>query len=147
MAQFRGSSRRRQRMRQIRFGMVLLLLGAAAPAQDDKQQVDVAIRDDSFTLPPDLMLRARVVAMTPAEPTSIQWRWGGEGLGGTPEKGVIGENLAIGAWSPSIAVASFVKGKFPGKLFVTFMVGRGGKRNRETGRNEGCSTGVELEFE
>jgi len=134
--------------------VLALALAPVAPAQD-KSQVDVELRDDSFTMPPDLMLRARVVAMTPSEPTSIQWRWGGEGLGGTPAKGVFGENLAVGAWSAPVAVASLVKGKFPGKLFLTVMVGRGGKRVRESGpkgldgpaRSEGQSTDVEVEFE
>jgi hypothetical protein len=140
----------------MRWIWALLLLCPVLGAQDDKKaQVDVVVRDDSFTVPADLTIRARVTAITPSEATSIQWRWGGEGLGGTPEKGTLGENLAVGTWSPAVAVASFVKGKFPAKLFVTFTMGRGGKRVRDGGakgldgpaRSEGHSTDVELEFE
>src|SRR6185436_14478604 len=123
-------------MGMIRASLLALIAGFLAPVLavgQDKSQVDVEIRDDSFTMPADLMLRARVTAMTPSEPTSIQWRWGGEGLGGTPMKGVFGENLAPGTWSAAVPVASLVKGKFPGKLFLTVMVGRGGKRVRDAG--------------
>src|SRR4029453_9034723 len=110
-----------------------LLLLALLP--QDKSQVDIEIRDDAFTMPADLMMRARVTAITPSEPTSITWRWGGEGLGGNVFKGVFGENLAVGTWSPPVSVASLVKGKFPGKLFLTVMPGpageSGGERNTD----------------
>lgn len=145
-------------MGKIRSSFLALIAGILAPVLaggQDKSQVDIEIRDDSFTMPADLMLRVRVTAMTPSEPTSIQWRWGGEGLGGTPMKGVFGENLPPGTWSAAVPVASLVKGKFPGKLFLTVMVGRGGKRVRDAGgkgldgpaRSEGHSTDVEVEFE
>ena len=40
----------------------------------------------------------------------------------------MGDNLPVGQWSPDVAVRSFVgQGKFPGKFFVTFTAGRGGK--------------------
>src|SRR6185295_18334789 len=98
--------------------------------QDDKAQVDVATKGDSFKIPADLTIRARLTAITPVEASSITWRWGGEGLGGEVQKGEFGANLAVGAWSPAVPVASFVKGKFPGKLFLTVTTGNGGKRVR-----------------
>src|SRR5687767_15960428 len=120
--------------------MSLLCLLLLALVPQDKSQVDIEIRDDAFAMPPDLMMRARVTAITPSEPTSITWRRGGEGLGGNVFKGVFGENLAVGTWSPQISVASLVQGKFPGKMFLTVMAGRGGKRPRDKGI-EGQSTG------
>jgi hypothetical protein len=138
-------------MRALSASILGILLAASAPAQEDnKAQVDVASKGATFTLPGDLTLRARVTAITPSEPTSITWRWGGEGLGGTVEKGEFGQNLAVGAWSPALPVAAFVKGKFPGKLFLTVMAGSGGRRSRGAdgpGRVEGQSTNVEMEFE
>ena len=55
--------------------MRLLALVVLALLPQDKSQVDIEIRDDAFTMPPDLMMRARVSAITPSEPTSITWRW------------------------------------------------------------------------
>jgi len=115
-----------------------------------QEQVDQATKGSTFVMPTDLTIRARLTAITPSEPSSITWRWGGEGLGGNVEKGSFGENLAVGAWSGALPVASFVKGKFPGKLFLTVMAGRGGKRTRNadgSARIDGQSTNVELEFE
>ncbi|HVE41576.1 MAG TPA: hypothetical protein VNM14_16915 [Planctomycetota bacterium] len=134
---------------------LFLAMVALAEGRQDNSQVDVELRNDSFTIPADLMIRARVTAITPSEPTTIHWRWGGEGLGGTPTSGVFGENLAVGTWSPALPVASLAKGKFPGKLFLTVTVGRGGKRVRDAAargldgpaRSEGQSTDVEVEFE
>ncbi len=140
-------------MRFAAFVALAWLVMPPARAQDDsKAQVDVATRDDTWSVPPDLILRARVTAINPSEPTDITWRWGGEGLGGTPARGTLGEKLAVGAWSAPVPVASFVKGQFPARLFVTFMVGRGGKLIRGGGDRgyhamEGHSTGVEMEFE
>jgi hypothetical protein len=140
-------------MRKI-WALLLPLMIGIAEGQDNSQ-VDVELRNDSFSVPADLTIRARISAITPSEPSSIHWRWGGEGLGGTPTSGVFGENLAVGAWSGALPVASLVKGKFPGKLFLTVTVGRAGKRVRESGgkgldapaRSEGQSTDVEIEFE
>ena len=125
-----------------------------SPAQDDRQapvdRGDAAPADG--TVPADLLIRARVTALTPAEPTDLTWRWGGEGLGGNPVRGTLGEKLPVGQWSPPMPVASFVKGRFPSRLFVTFMAGRGGKlirdgRERGYHATEGYSAGVEIEFE
>ena len=65
-------------------------------------------------MPPELTFRARVVAITPSEPIDINWRWGGEGLGGTPKQGVFGNRLEVGQWSQPVPVASLVPdGSFP----------------------------------
>lgn len=117
--------------------LCLAILGAVLA----QEQVDVATKGSTFTMPADLTIRARVTAIAPSEPSSIAWRWGGEGLGGNVEKGVFGERLAVGDWSPAIPVASFVKGKFPAKLFLTVMAGSGGRKG------EGGSKNVEIEFE
>jgi len=45
----------------------------------------------------EIMLRARVTALTPEVPVRIHWRWGGEGLGGRP---VVGELTAIAPDTP-----------------------------------------------
>jgi hypothetical protein len=125
--------------------MIALLLLLA------QEQVDVATKEATWAVPADLTVRARVTKLAPSEPTSLKWRWGGEGLGGSPASGVFGENLAVGAWSEPVPASSFVKGKFPARLFLTVTAGRGGKlaRGEAEGyrRMEGQSTGVEVEFE
>jgi len=122
-----------------------------AALQDSKAQVDLLTQEDRWAVPAELTLRARVTTITPAEPVNIEWRYGGEGLGGTVTRGTLGEKLAVGDWSPAFPVASFVKGQFPRKLFLTFMTGRGGKlvRGETHGyyHTEGGSTNVEIEFE
>ena len=47
----------------------------------------------------ELMLRARVTAVTPNRFVRIHWRWGGEGLGGRP---VMGELTAVPAGVTSL---------------------------------------------
>ena len=120
-------------------------------AQDDKAQVDVVTGGGTAAVPKDLTLRARVTAISPAEPGPIAWRWGGEGLGGDVVRGHFSEAaLPVGTWSPAVPVASFVARKFPSKLFLTVVTGKGGKRVGPPGegaRIEGHSTGVEMEFE
>jgi len=114
-------------------------------------QVDVLVVDESWTVAKELTVRARVTAITPAEPTSIRWRHGGEGLGGRVTRGTLPEKLDVGQWSQAVPVASLVRGGFPSKLFLTFMVGRGGRlkpRTRGGGfETEGGSKDVEVEFE
>jgi hypothetical protein len=133
-------------------GIALAALVFVAPvsAQDEKAQVDVVVGGRTVDLPKDLTLRARVVAITPAEAGPIAWRWGGEGLGGEPVRGFFSEApLPVGTWSPAVPVASFVAKKFPSKLFLTVVTGKGGKRvgTGDGARTEGQSTGVEMEFE
>jgi hypothetical protein len=128
---------------------------AAPPAPADNAQIDVALPEESWAVPEGLTFRARIVAITPAEATDINWRWGGEGLGGTPRKGVIGAKLDVGQWSPGVAVASLVpEGPFPRLLFLTVTAGNGGKlAPRKEGSGEGdrpmagASKDVRIEFE
>ena len=120
-------------------------LASAAPA--DTAQVDVATPDGAAVMPDGFTVRARVAAMKPAEPTAIAWRHGGEGLGGEVTRGTLAANVAIGEWTPAAPVKSFAKGRFPNRLFVTFMAGRGGKSSGRGEAKTGFSTGVTLEFE
>jgi hypothetical protein len=137
-------------MRLQGIALAALAIVASVAAQDDKAQVDVVVGGGTAAVPKDLTLRARVTAITPAEPGPIAWRWGGEGLGGEPVRGFFSEApLPVGAWSPALPVASFTAKKFPSKLFLTVVTGRGGKR---VGTGDGAhledhSTGVEMEFE
>lgn len=137
----------------LRTSALVLTCAALAGAQDpEKANVDVVVIEDAgWTIPPDLMLRARVAAIQPPAPSDIHWRHGGEGLGGSPVKGVLGQTLAVGAWSPAVPVASLDK-RFPARLFLTVTAGNGGRLVRDGEKHgyhatEGHSTGVELEFE
>src|SRR4051794_25638227 len=119
----------------LRFHLLLLFIVGviaqpcfAAPTTPEPSQVDVIKSDGIWTVPPELTVRARVTAINPAEPTDIAWRHGGEGLGGTVTRGVLGTKLGLGEWSPTVPVNSFVtNGKFPRTLFVTFTCGQAGK--------------------
>src|SRR5687767_5148628 len=95
---------------------------ATAGADRPDSQVDLPTVDERWSVPDDLTLRARVTRITPAAPTKIEWRHGGEGLGGEPTRGSLGElALDVGDWSPEVPVVSLVKdGKLPKVLFVTF---------------------------
>src|SRR5690242_7371188 len=105
-------------MRLLGFALAAAALIAPAAGQDDKAQVDVVVGGATAVVPKDLTLRARITAITPAEPSPIAWRWGGEGLGGEPVRGFFSEApLPVGTWSPAVPVASFVARKFPSKLF------------------------------
>lgn len=123
------------------------LPAAAAAPVADTAQVDVATERRDASMPDDFTVRARVVAITPDEPTAIAWRWGGEGLGGAVHRGTLAEKLQTGQWSPPVPVRSFVEGKFPGRLFLTFTVGRHGSWPRRKQGGDDFSTGVEMEFE
>ncbi len=137
-------------MRLHGIALAALAFVTSVDAQDDKAQVDVVVGGRTVELPKDLTLRARVTAITPDEPCPIAWRWGGEGLGGEPVRGFFSEApLPVGTWSPTLPVASFVAKKFPSKLFLTVVTGKGGKRvgTGEGARMEGQSTAIEMEFE
>lgn len=125
--------------------LAALCFGPALRAQDDsKAQVDVETRNLTWTVPPDFTMRARVTALAPAEPVNLHWRFGGEGLGGDVTRGVLGENLAVGAWSPAVPVVSLAKGGFPARHYLTFTVDRPAKGRRDAGA---AFMGLEVEFE
>jgi hypothetical protein len=104
--------------------------GATRPA--DTGQVDVHVED---------------AAIKPTEPTGIQWRYGGEALGGEVVRGTLAEKLNVGEWSPPVPVNSLVKGRFPGKFFLTLTAGNPGKSPGKGGPKMGFSTDVEMELE
>ena len=57
----------------------------APRAQDaDDEQIDIEIIEavPTVPVPDDFTVRARIVKITPAEPSRIAWRHGGEGAGG-----------------------------------------------------------------
>ena len=148
-----------------------------ARGQVDMAQVDIGTVEAAvWTVPADLTLRVRVTAMDPAEPTPIQWRYGGEGMGGNVIRGAMprlgdedtsglptldapkavmpgakapGEAVFdIGEWSAPVPVATFKKAPWPNRLFVTFTVGRAPKTASPTDRTLVSYTkGVALEFE
>jgi len=72
-------------------GAVVLCMGGIAawagssprPARRDTTQIDLGdVKAEQSGLPADLTFRARVVSITPAKDVQIDWRYGGEELGG-----------------------------------------------------------------
>ena len=54
-----------------------------AQAQKDAGQIDeLTVKDDAHRTLAGLTMRVRLKAITPAEPSEIQWRYGGEAQGG-----------------------------------------------------------------
>lgn len=127
----------------------VLLAGRPTLAADAQVDLPTIEEPGGWVVPVEFTVRARVAAITPEEPVTIDWRQGGEGLGGKVTHGQMGKELAVGAWSPAVPVASFAGGQFPGRLFVTFTAGRGGKliRGAPGWQMEGASRDVIFEFE
>ena len=122
----------------VLLGVVLAALPAGgAPAADTAQvdKPDELVR--SGNIPPDLTLRARVLEVAPAGRVQIDWRWGGEGLGGSVYRGVLGRGLALGEWSPSAPLAALTRGRTLKQRwwYVTFTV------------NDNASRRLRMEFE
>ena len=90
-------------------------------------------------LPPDLTFRTRVLAITPAHDVKIDWRYGGEALGGEVYRGTLANGLAIGQWTPGTPLAGLAKGPWPPAKqswwFITFTV------------NDAASRDLRMEFE
>jgi len=137
------------RILRIPVSVFFLLLFTFAFAQQDTEQIDVVKIDESWQkLPQDFTLRVRLTAIEPQEPTPINWRWGGEGLGGEVVRGTLVEKANIGEWSPEVPVSSFLKGSVPSKFFLTFTAGRPGKPKSIQDRTKiDYSTNAEFEFE
>lgn len=118
-------------------GLLLFLL--LAP----QEQVDKADKRGRTSFPIDrYTLRARVTKAVPGATTvRLQWRHGGEGLGGNPVRGEWPEDLAVDAWSKPLPLKDIV-GRGSGWTFVTVVVavpaGRKGTPLAETA--------VEFEF-
>lgn len=120
----------------------------------DRGAIDVATQERTGLMVPDLMVRSRVTAITPAKPVVIHYRYGGEGLGGNKGDGAFGADLDVGEWSPAVPVVSLYKGRpteYPQRFFITVSAGEGGRpvRGRPDHSNlmSGGSTGAEFEFE
>jgi hypothetical protein len=134
------------------------LIAGPAWAQPDTEQIDVTIvKAEPHGAPEGLSMRARLAAITPAEPSEIRWRYGGEGQGGEVSRGVFPkpgaaadaeQTLDVGQWSAPVDVVSLVKGRFPAKFFLTVTAGRPGRTvDRITRELAGYSTDVVFEFE
>lgn len=110
-------------------------------AGKDTAQVDVLeTRKGGSALPADLTFRARVTAIEPSKAVDINWRYGGEGLGGSVCQGNLVRRLPVGEWTPNTGLATLVKGPWPPAFqgrywFITFTLG------------DAASHGVETEFE
>ncbi len=61
-------------------------------------------------VPKELTLRARVTALAPDVPARILWRWGGEGLGGTPVRGELTALAYVAPKAPSLKPGEQPKG-------------------------------------
>jgi hypothetical protein len=130
----------------------------SAEPQPDNQQIDLLIEKHTGHRAPDgLTMRVRLQAITLAEASEIQWRYGGEGQGGEVIRGTFSKSndseqgskrLDIGEWSAPVAATSLVEGAFPGKFFLTVTAGRPGRTaDRISRRRIDFSTDAVFEFE
>jgi len=124
----------------IVFSCTFLLMSAICGlARQDTEQIDIPIlHSQSFRVPENLTVRVRLRSITPAEPTPIQWRHGGEGQGGEVIRGVFpkagvpadapaeSHELSVGQWSEPIAIVFMAK-RFSDKFFLTITAGNPGK--------------------
>ena len=133
-------------------------LFAAQPAGRDTEQIDVVtVKSLEHAAPEGLLMRVRLQRITPADPSPINWRHGGEGQGGEVVHGTFpkpgstadaDQTLDVGQWSDLVPVTSLVKGAFPGRLFLTVTAGRPGKVvDRVTRELADYSHDVVFEFE
>ncbi|NDC64143.1 MAG: hypothetical protein EBZ59_09220, partial [Planctomycetia bacterium] len=122
-----------------------IAVAAAGPARGqaetssnskDTEQIDVGtVEDAAVVVPSELSLRVRLTALEPAAPAAIQWRHGGEGMGGDVIKGTMAaarvagggapadaaaDLLEIGQWSAPLPIASVRRPPWPDRLFLTF---------------------------
>ncbi len=120
--------------------MRILLLALLLAGQE---QVDQADRQNRGGFAVErYALRARVTKAVPeTKVLRLQWRRGGEGLGGEVLRGEWPEDLAVGAWSKPLPLRDLV-GKGAGWSFVTVVVAApGGKKGAPL-----AETAVEFEL-
>jgi hypothetical protein len=125
------------------FLMVTASAGPPAAPQPDKDTAQIdrgQAKGEKSTLSPELTFRARILAIAPSKDVKINWRYGGEGLGGLVYSGTLAKGLPVGQWSDSTPLASLVKGSWPpayqGRYwYITFTV------------NDSKSRGLKMEFE
>ena len=104
--------------------------GLAAGPGADTAQVDKSDQHaQPGKIPGELMLRARVLEVKPAGPVQIDWRWGGEGLGGSVYRGILGRQLAVGEWSPATPLTTLARARTLKQpyWYITFTVNAYGK--------------------
>jgi hypothetical protein len=97
-------------------------------------------------------IRVRVVSLEPNLPSVIRWRYGGEGLGGEPKKGVFQSSdpgpLAVGQWSDPVPLKDIFPVRGAEDAFLTLTAGSKGKLKRTPHRHwEGYSRNVLFEIE
>ena len=79
----RGTGDNKGRLRTVLPYAFLLLFPMCSLARQDTEQIDIpVVRSQAFRVPDTLTIRVRLTNITPAVPTSIRWRYGGEGQGG-----------------------------------------------------------------
>ena len=134
--------------------IALLLVAALVPvvafsapaAEDEDADAPAVVEVKPVVVPQDLTMRARILKITPSEPTAINWRYGGEGLGGEVVSGTLAEKVNVGEWSPVVPLTTF--GRASGKRFLTLTMGNAGRpASRQDRTKVGYSTGLELELE
>lgn len=143
-----GETSRAPRAPLILAAFALFAFAPFARGQADHAQVDVAtVEAPAWSMPDNVMIRARVTAMDPPEPTSIQWRYGGEGMGGEVVRGAFAPPglpaasakgkpamFQIGEWSAQVPLVDIRKAPWPRIQFITFGVGRPLKMNNPVER-------------
>ncbi len=125
----------------------LVFLGCAAAclcAAAAAAQPAVPPGEEETAVPGDFSVRLRVVRLDPPGPVCVQWRWGGEGLGGEVHRGEWVPELALGQWAPWAPVDS-IWGPLARRKFVTFTVSREQGEGRQRVRVP--LSGVVLEFQ
>ncbi len=131
---------------------LLTTCGLLPLCAQEEDHIDREVVGEKVTLPPHLMFRARVTAITPPEhmPTTIHWKQGGEGVtAGETQTGALGEGMVLGQWTEPVSLAELLGKAASGRrIYLTIFAGDRGKiADRITRRLEGYSTGVEMEFE
>ncbi len=141
-------------------GVLVLLFSVCGLAQQDTAQIDLPVlRPTAFRVPDNLTLRVRLTSITPATPTPIEWRYGGEGQGGQVIHGVFAKvgvaadappaahMLSVGEWSAPVRIVSLAA-RFSERFFLTITAGNPGKTvDRSTGRRGEYSTNVAFQVE
>jgi len=144
---------------------------AVAQINDATEQVDTVTITQSWTVPDNLFLRARVTRIEPAEPFILSWRQGGEGTGGNVVRqdfvpqGYVAPAAAstsnaraprdsdrprhtLNQWSEPVSLKTLTAGRAPAYFFLNVMAGNSGRRHPDNPeRRLDYSTNVHFEFE
>jgi hypothetical protein len=127
-----------------------LFIGALCAQQDD-DQIDRDVVLEDFAIPQGLTLRARVLSISPEDhfPTSIYWRFGGQGVSsGETQKGEMGSSMEKGVWTEPLELKTLIPKKAPRLWYLGILAGAQGQLKDRVNRiYEGYSKDVEMEFE